>query len=253
MAKAGVDMVNLSYSYFTMQDDSVREAREEIGDNRGVVYAEMTHCTMTGKATAGSGTQPFLRTTNQQFYTTARLARQQGAHGVSLFNFPYFRYHVTDSIGPFHEPPFHVLPQLKDDDFLAAHSQWYLLTAGRNDPVLAGHPLPALVQPNEPFVVSLEMAPTARRGKDGHFRLRSDEGISDREIDVRFNGTALVPTALVEKPLPNPYDNTWLGTREEVQCFRFPSGLAREGSNQIEILVKKGIRVRLRYLDATLP
>ncbi|QGJ71964.1 Hypothetical protein PBC10988_36770 [Planctomycetales bacterium 10988] len=253
LAKAGVDMVNLSYSYFTMQDDSVRQACEEIGDDRVAVYAEMTHCTMTGKATAGSGTQPFLRTTDQQFYTTARLAHQQGARGVSLFNFPYYRYHVTDTIGPFHDPPFHVLPHLKDEAFLANQPQWYFLTAGRNDRVLGEHPLPAIVKRNEPFTVSLEMSPTPRHRKDGYFRLRSDEEISDREIEVRANGTTLEATGFVQKPLPHPYGNTWLAKPEEVQCFRFPAGLARQGSNQIEILVKAGIRVRLRYLDVSLP
>jgi hypothetical protein len=146
-----------------------------------------------------------------------------------------------------------VIPRLKDDDSLAAQSQWYFLTAGRKDPVLAGHPLPAIVQRDEPFVVSLEMSPTSEHQTDGLFRLRSDEDISDHEIEVRINGTKLQPTAFVEKPLPHPYDKTWLGKPEEFQCFYFPVGITREGSNRIEILVKKGIRVRLRYLDATLP
>jgi len=34
----------------------------------------MTHTTLTGKALGGSGTQPYLRTTDEQFYTTAHLA-----------------------------------------------------------------------------------------------------------------------------------------------------------------------------------
>ena len=253
LVEAGVDMVNLSWSYFTVQDDSVRLAREEIGDGRVAIYAEMTHCTMTGKATDGSGTQPFLRTTDQQFYTTARLVREQGARGVSLFNFPYYRYHTTDTIGPFHEPPFHVIPRLKDDAFLAEQAQWYFLSSARNDPVIAGHPLPAIISREAPVALPLEMAPAARHRNDGVFRLRSDEDIRDRGIEVSFNGTLLEETVFVEKPLPHSYENTWLGKPEEFRCYRFPAALARGGANRIEIVVTKGIRVRLRYLDVTLP
>lgn len=252
LAGAGIDMVNLSWSYFTLQDDSVAAAVEETGDAPVAIYAEMTHTTLTGKATAGSGTQPFLRTTDEQFYTTARLARAQGAAGVSLFNFPYYRYHVTESIGPFHEPPFHVLPRLKDDRFLAQQPQWYFLTAGRNDPILGPLPLPAIVA-REPFTATMEMAPTPAHRGIGVLRLRSDEEIRDRVIEVRFNGQLLEKTSFVEKPLPHPYDGAWLGTAEDTQCFRLPAELARNGRNEIEVRVTAGIRVRLRYLDATLP
>lgn len=253
LARAGVDMVNLSWSYFTVQDDSVTKAVQEIGDDRVSVYAEMTHCTMTGKATAGSGTQPFLRTTDEQFYTTAHLVREQGAQGVSLFNFPYYRYHVTETIGPFHEPPFDVLPKLADDAFLAKQPQWYFLTAGRNDPILGEHPLPTNVSKHEAFTTSLQMAPTPGHRGEGVFRLRSDEDIRDRTIEVRFNGELLEKIAFVEKPLPHPYDRTWLAEPERTHCFRFPAEFARKGANQIEIRVTEGIRVRLRYLDVTLP
>ncbi len=253
LARVGVDMVNLSWSYFTVQDNSVLHAIEEIGDPRVAVYAEMTHCTMTGKATAGSGTQPFLRTTDEQFTTTTRLARDQGAQGVSLFNFPYYRYNVTDPIGPVHAPPFPIISKLKDDAFLADQSQWYFLTAGRNDPLLEGHPLPVIVNRNPPASFTLQMVPTPRHQHDGIFRLRSDEDISDRVLEVRFNDTVLQETDFVEKPLPHPYDNTWLGKPSELRCFALPAGLAQSGSKRIDIALKKGIRVRLRYLDATLP
>ena len=53
LKEAGVDMFNLSHSYFTWQDEGARRAREEIGDS-GSIYVEMTHTTMTGKATAGT-------------------------------------------------------------------------------------------------------------------------------------------------------------------------------------------------------
>ncbi len=254
LAEAGVDMVNLSYSYFTVQDTSVRDAKEETGDLPVAIYAEMTHCTMTGKATNGSGTQPFLRTTDEQFYTTADLALEQGAQGISLFNFPYYRYHVTDTIGPFHEPPFHVIPKLKDRDFLAKQSRWYFLSACRRDRILGERLLPAILDRNKPQTFPLEMQALRKEDSlEGLLRLRSDESIADREITVLFNGTSLTKTDFVEKPLPHPYKDTWLGTEDEMACYRLPASLVKGGTNQITIDVKKGIRVRLIYLDLAIP
>lgn len=250
LAAIGVDVVTLSWSYFTMQDDSVRAVKALIPDTS--VLVEMTHTTLTGKALGGSGTQPYLRTTDEQFYTTAHLAYEQGADGVSLFNFPYYRAHVTPEIGPFDEPPFHVLPKLRDREFLARQPHWYFLTAARKDVALRDLPLPALLQRNEPQRFSMEMAPTVGVHRDGLLRLRSDEPVADRVIEVKLNGTLLAPAPFVAKPLPHPYE-AWLGTEEDTRCFECPVGLVKRGENEVEVTVREGIRVRIVYLDVTLP
>lgn len=251
-AKAGVDMINLSYSYFTWQDDSVRAARAEVGDV-AAVFAEMTHCTMTGKATAGSGTQPFLRTTDEQFYTTTRMAHEQGAQGVSLFNFPYYRYHVTDTIGPFHEPPFHVLPKLRDPRFLEDQSLSLFLSSGRNDDILGEKALPLNLKREESSVFHLPAPSEKGRRKEATLRLRSDEPIDDRLIDVSLNGQALKPIPPITSPLPHPYEDTWIGKPDELACFSVPASLALSSDNKVEVTVREGARVRLTYLDLTRP
>jgi len=248
LAAVGVDLVNLSYSYFTYQDDSVRRAKAEAGSSVAI-YAEMTHCTMTGKATAGSGTQPFLRTTDEQFYTTAQLAYEQGASGVSLFNFPYYRYHVTDAIGPFHEPPFHVLPKLADRAFLLQQAPSYFLTQARRDDVLGERVLPVMLNREQTGKFSFELSKGNLPTQDGILRLRSDEDISDRGIEVRCAGLVLTRIPFVEHPIPHPYDDCWLGTAAEHACFAFPAKLAEAGSGEVEVILKRGIRVRLIYLD----
>jgi hypothetical protein len=250
LAAAGVDLVTLSWSYFTLQDGSVRSAKALVPELP--VLVEMTHTTLTGRALGGSGTQPYLRTTDAQFYTTAHLAYEQGADGVSLFNLPYYRAHTMPELGPFDEPPFHVLPRLRDRDFLARQPHWYFLTAARRDVVLRDLPLPALLQRNEPQRFSLEMAPLAGHHRDGLLRLRSDEAIADRGIEVRLNGVPLEPAPFVAKPLPHPYE-AWLGSAEDTRCFRCPVETVRPGPNEIEVSVTEGIRVRLIYLDLTLP
>jgi hypothetical protein len=252
LTSAGVDMVNLSYSYFTWQDDSVRRAVQEVNDARVAIYAEMTHTTMTGKATSGSGSQPFLRTTDHQFYSTALLAYEQGATGVSLFNFPYYRYHVTDAIGPFHEPPFHVLPKLKDTEQLKQQPQWYFLSSGRKDSVLGERRLPTIVSPNTPTTLPIEIA-GPQRNADGVLRLRSDESIADREIAVLFNGRPLAPIAYVEKPLDHPYHDTWLGSADEHVCYALPTAALSLGINQITVTLNRGISMHIIYVDVILP
>lgn len=248
--EAGVDFINLSYSYFTIQDDAVERVRRLLPDTP--VYVEMTHTTLTGKALSGSGTQPYLRTTDEQFYTTAHLAYEQGATGLSLFNFAYYREHSLPDLGPFHEPPFHVLAKLKDRDFLARQSQWYFLTAGRKDPVLATMQLPVLVQRNAPATFHLRASPTAHHTRDGLLRFRAKEPIADREIEVRLNGSLLSSAPFVAKPIDHPYD-VWLGEPDEVVCFQVPRELVRKGSNEIEFLLRTGIRVPLIWLDLILP
>lgn len=248
---AGVDMANLSYSYFTLQDDSVRQALQEAPGLP--IYAEMTHTTLTGKAMSGSGTQPYLRTTDEQFYTTAHLAYEQGAKGVSLFNFQYYRYHKMEELGPFTEPPFHVLPHLKDRDFLAAQPQWYFLTATRNDPILGeDKPLPVNLKRNQPHEFQMEMAPTAKHQKDGFLRLRSAELINDRVLEASLNGVPLTSASYVAKPIDHPYE-AWLGDPKEYQCFTVPRSAVQNGTNTLSFNLRKGIRIPVEAIDLTLP
>lgn len=250
--EAGVDFVNLSYSYFTMQDDAVARARAIVPEETAV-YVEMTHTTLTGKALAGSGTQPYLRTTDAQFHTTAHLAYEQGATGVSFFNFAYYRQHSLPELGPFHEPPFHVLKQVADRDFVARQPHWYFLSEGRRDPVLGDEKqLPALIQRNASQRFTLLAAPTEHHRTDGLLRFRSPEDISDRKIEAKLNGQALKRTPFVAKPIDHPYD-VWLGAPGEFACFHVPRDLVKPGKNEIDFLLTGGIRVKLQYLDLALP
>jgi hypothetical protein len=113
-------------------------------------------------------------------------------------------------------------------------------------------PLPALLSRDEPHEFHIEMAPTPQHQHDGVLRLRSDEAISDRGITVRFNGIALQKTAHVAKPLPHPYTG-FLGNPDEFQCFVCPAASAVAGTNRIEVTVTNGARLRLIYVDVTLP
>jgi hypothetical protein len=246
---AGVDMVNLSASYFTVQATDLPRVCTMLPDT--AVYLEMTHTPMTGPALAGSGSQPFLRTTDQQFYTTAQLAYAQGAAGVSLFNFVYYRYHVMPELGPFCEPPFHVLPHLGDRAWLDRQPQSYFLAGLSNKPERRRRLLPFLFDAGKSRKFVLEMTPTASHQRDGLLRLRSEKDMIDCAWQVTVNDTRLAPTAFVRKPTEHPYDG-YLGEASQHTCFVCPRAAVREGTNTIEVRLEKGGPVKLIYLDLTL-
>jgi hypothetical protein len=246
----GVDMVNLSASYFTTQATDLPHVCKMLPDTP--VYLEMTHTPMTGPALAGSGSQMFQRTTDQQFYSTAHLAYGQGAAGVSLFNFVYYRYHVMRELGPFCEPPFHVLPHLRDPAWLARQPQWYF-SAALSKKVKSGYrPLPFLFEVGKSREFSLEMAPTPSQTHDGLLRLMAEAKMPDRAWEVTVNGLPLAPSPFVRKPIDHPYEG-YLGEPGEYACFACPRTAVREGTNAVQVTLKQGDPTKLIYLDLVLP
>ncbi len=179
---------------------------------------------------------PFLHTTDHQFYTAAHLAYERGADGVSLFNFVYYR--------PRSEPPFHVIPRLRDRKWLAAQPQWNVLAKQSNHPQL-----PRTFEDGQSHAFTIDLAPAGRR--DGLLRVRTLQPLYG-EWAVKINGTALAPAGYVEKPLPNAY-STALGTAAEHRCFQCPRKLLREGLNELTLTLKGGGPATVEYMDLVLP
>lgn len=248
--EAGVDMINLSSSYFTCQATDLPRVRQLLPETP--LYLEMAHTPMTGKALAGSGTQVYQRTTDEQFYTTAHLAYTQGADGVSLFNFVYYREHQLPELGPFHEPPFHVLPRLDDKDWLACQSQWYFLAAIRHKSRERTRRLQATVKPGEGRRFLLEMAPTVHQQRDGILRLMTDKPTAPGAWLVKLNGISLEPTAFVRKPIEHPYEG-YLGEAEQYACFSCPRSAVKSGTNEVLLKSIEEDPQLLIYIDVVLP
>ena len=242
---AGVDMVNLSASYFTFQDHDLARVRAMLPD--AAVYLEMCHCTMTGKTVGRGGDNfLFLRTTDQQYYTTAHLAYRRGADGMSLFNFVYYREHGTAGRGPFDEPPFHVLKRLGDPAWLAKQPQWYVWASnwfrqmhGRFDK-------------GDAYMYKLDMAPTEHQDKDGIFRLMTKEDCTKRRWMVKVNGATLEPTAYAHKPIDHPYESG-MGDPSNYACFKCPRELVKDGVNKVVLILEDGGPATVQYMDLVLP
>jgi hypothetical protein len=239
-------MVNLSAHYFTQQHHDLAAIRKRVP--RAALYLEMCHTTMTGQAMGpGRGDiRQYTRTTDQQFYTTAHVAYQRGADGVSLFNFVYYREHGHPGRAPFDEPPFHVLEHLGDPDWLARQPQWYVLAKAWNTP------LPKRFAKGQTHELTLDMAPTEHQKADGWLRLRTAADSSQCRFAVAVNGTGLAPTDYVRKPLDHPYE-AGLGEPGQYACFRCPRAAAVDGPNRIAVTLEAGPATTLECVDLVLP
>jgi hypothetical protein len=248
MVDAGLDMVNLSASYFTAQQSDMETICQLVPG--AAVYLEMTHCTTTGPSRGGYDSFSYLRTTDEQFYTGAHLAYERGAAGVSLFNFVYFREHGTPGRGPFNEPPFHVLPRLGQADWLARQPQWYVLAKTWFPPVESPQ-LPVRLSAGQSRMLELDLAP--RAGKDdGLLRLRTDEDSSDCRWRIQLNGHELSGTGAVLKPLDHPYVAA-LGEMTQYACFVVKRSVVKQGINNLAITLDDGGPVTIQYVDLVLP
>ncbi|MFV1968814.1 MAG: hypothetical protein ACC628_25635, partial [Pirellulaceae bacterium] len=250
MAAAGLDMVNLSAFYFTMQQNDLALIRKLVP--QVAVYLEMTHCTTTGPSRGGYDSFLYRRTTDQQFYTTAHLAYRRGADGMSLFNFVYFREHGTPGRGPFNEPPFHVLARLGQPDWLARQPQWYFIAKSWNVGGLPEHTLPCNFRKGQSDTFTLDLVPTEHRRRDGILRLMTQKDSSSCRWTVAWNGKKLTPVAFVAKPLDHPYAVA-LGQPDQYACFRCPRRFVDGGRNELTVTLDAGGPVTVQYIDLVLP
>jgi hypothetical protein len=251
MEEAGLEMVDLSGYYFTIQQTDLPLVRKMVPG--ATVYLEMTHSAWNGPSLPGTYDRfQFLRATDPQFYTGAQLAYARGGDGVSLFNFVYYREHGGAGRGPFNEPPFHVLKHLGDRTWVQNQPQWYLLSTGWSNPILLGEqPLPKIFHPGEPHIFMVDLAPSDQN-KKGLFRLRALRDASGCTWTVKLNGTQLEATDYVAKPIDHPYD-AFLGQAGEYACFSCALGIARDGLNQIAVSMDRGDPLTVAYLDLVFP
>jgi len=250
MVRAGVDMVNLSCYYFTIQQTDLAKIRRQIPGT--AIYLEMTHCTTTGPSRGGYDSFTFRRTTPHQFYTAAHMAYQEGADGVSLFNFVYYRQHGTEGRGPFNEPPFHVLEHLDEPQWLARQPQWYFLAKVPDAPKTGNRPLPKRLKTKESCTFALDLYPTDAHTKNGILRLMTEKDSGGRQWTVILNGQTLEPTSFVDKPIDHPYD-PGRGNPEQYACFTCPRSAVLSGRNQLTVSLDQGNEAVITYVDLVLP
>lgn len=237
---AGVDMVNVSPSYFTIQQTDAAAIKAMVPDTP--VYLEMCHTTRLGES-LGDYKSTFRRTTPLQYYTTAHLAYSRGLDGVSLFNFVYYR-EGDPGAGPFHEPPFEIIRHLDDPAWLAQQPQHYIWQTDYSKQINATSYAPDLQNGQYPDQFSwtgttktyfFDMAPpTGGWTTDGKLRIQCDESLGATVWSAKVNGVSLSATSDVSEPYPHPY-SPLLGEPDQHRAWIIPKDILRDGINEVRI------------------
>lgn len=241
--RAGVDMINASVDYFTIQQNDIGRIVSSAGDVP--VYLELCHTTVIGKSLSkGYDSFTFKRTTDEQFYTAAHLAYQQGAAGVSAFNFVYYREHGGPGRGPFSEPPFHIFNNIADKDWVASQPQHYVLSKAY---LTKGMPLK--LKTGQPANVNIFMSPPSKGwSTNGKLVLQSPEGVSGQKIKVFFNGIQLVQTPDVSSPYKVMYVPL-ISDGSNAFAWAVPCGLPVAGNNSIGFEMTEGGEKVFEYVE----
>ncbi len=248
---AGVDMLNCSGWYHVVSVHDLAKIRELAPD--AAIYQELTHSPGTMwfiTERSGYGTSGHPRTWDPQFYTVANLAHARGADCISLFNFVYYRGWTKGLEWLQREPPFHVLPRLRDPEWLATQPQYYWLgqwsylnqTSKRIEPG------------GEPRTFRFDVA-LPKRDLTGATRLRlhAEAPMADAQLTVRFNDIELTPTDDTSALLDNPYDRM-LSDAPRRRAWTLPLALLHDGLNEAQVTQTDGTQsIKLTWLDFAVP
>lgn len=248
MVRAGLDMVNVSASYFTTQHSDFAAIRRLVPE--AAVYDELCHATWTGpKLGPGGDTANFRRTTAEQYQTTANLAYARGGDGVSLFNFAYYREHGGPGRGPFSEPPFEVIKRLADREWLAQQPQHYFLAPGWNNPFIRPPFLPRALEPGRKSNLPLDLAaPPGGWRRPARLRIQMAGTTAASRWIARWNDVELTPTGDVSEPFPNPYP-AMLGQPADLRAWVVPAGVLKEGVNVLGLTLDGDAAANLVFVD----
>ncbi len=245
---AGVDFFNLSCHYLTEQQSDLAAIHTQIPDVP--LYLELTFASASDSALVAVGRSGRFRpTTAEQLGTAAHLAYARGAHGVSLFNFAYYRTHAV----PPGEPLFSVLGLLGDPTTLARSPQHYFLSQSSNPPSGPSQFVQErTVQAGRPGRWLLDLAPPHGGWRlPGRLRLQAAAPFRDRPLTVTLNGVPLAETADVAEP----YRTEFAHPPNQAHCraWLVPSAALQAGQNEISIALTSGPRVEFVFVDLSLP
>ena len=250
MESLGVDIVNVS-SYFYADHWVEREEFTKRMPNLAV-YFEICHTTTRGVSLIKTGYDDFTfrRVTPNEIYSTAHLAYSAGAQGVSFFNFAYYREHGCEGRGPFNEPPFEAVGNVRDRDFVAKAPQHFFIAKGweRNSQLLR----PFSEKTEYELEIYME-EPTDHWQTDFRMRITAAEELGDRTFEVFFNGEKGIPVNNISEPYEEDNDYPPLhGNEANCRAWKIRQNAVINGKN-ILTFVWNGISdtkpIRLNYID----
>ena len=229
--EALIDMINVSPSNRITAETNVEGYRKAMPD--AVIYGEVHFYWGLAKAPYGLGGARL--STKQIYETSAHSLWEQGADGISVFNFAYCRDHTFHDprlhcfIHP--EPQFEILQTICDRQYLAKQPRHYCLGAGYDQ-------LPRTFPSIAPQEFELYLAEEpAGQFKRGLLRLQfSDVGLYPAAFTVKVNGAA-VPLIPGSGELFPPFSNEGLPAPLEIFFFDVPLPTLHHGVNRLSIFV----------------
>lgn len=246
-ANAGVDIFNLSTYYCTEQVTSIGEIKKLAGNS--LVFFEMTHASALGEDENGENS--WRRTTPEQLDTTAYIAYKNGADGISLYNFQYYREQTGIDDPPYSEPPFDIISRFSNKDYLANANQHYYFALNHKDPKKPSWPLPKTVKQSENATWEFEMySPEGGWMENGIFRIQSTNNISGMNFTVKVNGTLLSETTQKSEPYNNIYTQLIKGD-DYIKAWNVPKDILSDGINIVELSLSN-LEAQIEYIDLTI-
>jgi hypothetical protein len=228
-SEAGVDMFNLSNWYHTAQLTDLAKVKRMVPHKS--VYLEM-HYVTANKVPTGYSTSAFPKTSNEQFYTTAHLAYERGADGVSFFNMQYNKRSYV------------VVPNISQRDWLAIQPQYYFIG---NVPYL--RQLPVNISPQKTYIFKFDMAPPrSYHNEKIRVRIHGDKPLTNSAFQVTMNDVLLEPCSDVSAFFNNPYD-AMISKETERQAYTTRKIKLKNGINNLSLKLLSGDQIRIEFID----
>lgn len=261
-SKAGVDMVVLSPFYFTQQHTDLKTIKEQIPDV--AVYMELTQTSVLGEK-IGPYYQVTRFNTDVDFYTSAHQAYSQGADGISLFNFVYYRpsmpwkdsYKTMVELNggplPTMEPPFELVKNLRENKWLSNQPQHYYLGRLWDTPYVPEEVklLRKWIANGKTLNFEMQLSPPQNGWKNnGRIRMQTIDPCRSMEFSVKINGHELKKTDNISEPYPYPYPSFFgLGDETNIKAWTVPVKILKQGVNTIDITMIQGGMNQIFYID----
>lgn len=231
-AGAGVDIFNLSNWYHTAQRTDTAAVRALAPTS--AIFVEM-HPVTTNRSGSGYDTASFPKASNEQLWTTAHLAYERGADGVSFFNMQYNR------------KSYRALAHMSDRAWLAAQPQYYFLG---KVPYL--RQVPAALQPGIPHTFMFDMAPPDRfQNIKLRLRIHAYTPLTGHAFAVTINGCPLAPCDDTGAFLGSPYDQMY-SDRDGRAAFAADDAYINNGLNNVVVTAATGTAITIENIDILL-
>lgn len=236
VSEAGIGMIVFWDYYHTQQNfallDAVKTAHPDL-----LCYAMISQA-VSYQPDANPAVVRY--TTDEQFYTTAYLAYAHKADGISLFNLAFYRnWQYPAGTDGFYEPPFGILKNLKDVDFLAKTPQYYFLGYHYNLGRYSFNLRDVNLSENNPTLeFHLDVhAPEGGFTTDGMLVLEGVTDLVGKQMTVKCNGVVIPETVFTGFDYESPYTQL-IGDGDKVRCWLVERELLEEGTNTFTVTIR---------------